>query len=63
MNVILISPSCQDENGNTPLRLASGKGHMETVKFFTEEKACDPLLRDKYGSTSPKFMKLHLEAA
>ena len=46
-------PSCQDEDGVTPLHLASQYGHnMETVKFFTEEKGCDPLFRDKYGDTS-----------
>ena len=46
-----ISCEFEDENGTTPLHLASQFGTLEIVKFLTDEKHCDPLSRDKSGNT------------
>ena len=46
-----VDPSCQNENGITPLHLASKFGTLETVKFLTDEKHCDPLCRNIPGDT------------
>jgi len=33
--------------GYTPLHTAAQNGHIDIVKFFTLEKHCDPMLRDR----------------
>ena len=37
------NPSCLDDLKSTPLHHAVARGHIDTVKFLTVEKHCDPL--------------------
>ena len=32
---------CRDEHNNTPLHMASSKGHLDVVKYLVEEKKCN----------------------
>ena len=41
--------SCRNEQYNsTPLHLASGRGHLDIVRYLVEERNCDVECRNKY---------------
>ena len=43
-------PSIPDDDGDTPLHIASAKGHLAMVKYLLECK-CDPLCKQNNGNT------------
>ena len=45
------SPSCQDEEHDTPLHYASYKGHMDIVVYLIDIHHCDPLCENKKKQT------------
>ena len=45
------NPSCENNNGYTPLRNACINGHLNIAQYLIREEHCNPSCENKYGST------------
>ena len=43
--------SWRNAHGHTPFHWAVYYGHLDTVRYFVEERSCDVMCRDRYGDT------------
>ena len=44
------NPSCENNNGDTPLHYACDNGHLNIAQYLIREEHCNPSCENKYGN-------------